>query len=109
MEFSHLRKIREIKEETKEYVGSWGFVDWMHLAGNSSEIKLNEEVLKFLFDESSEARTNPEIFKNIIKEKQIQKYIESFTSKRKDSNDYLQAVNFLKTYFDDSNKKRIDL
>lgn len=109
LEFSHLRKIREIKEETKEYVGSWGFVDWMHLAGNSSEIKLNEEVLKFLFDESSEARTNPEIFKNIIKEKQIQKYIESFTSKRKDSNDYIQAVNFLKTYFDDSNKKRIDL
>ena len=47
--------------------------------------------------------------KNIIKEKQIQKYIESFTSKRKDSNDYIQAVNFLKTYFDDSNKKRIEL
>jgi len=36
-------------------------------------------------------------------------YVESFKTKRKDSNDYKDAVNFLRTYFDDSNKKSIDL
>ena len=42
-------------------------------------------------------------------EKVIQDYVESFKNKRKDSTDYAKAVSFLKNYFQDSNKKKIDL
>ena len=109
LEFGHRRKIREVNEDTKDYIGAWGFVDFMGAKFSSDEMTLNAEVIKYLIDESSEARTNPEVFKDLISEKDIQKYVESFKSKRRDSNEYKEAVNFLKTYFDDNNKKRIDL
>ena len=75
----------------------------------AGEKTLSPEILKFLIDESSEARADSDTFKNLISEKDIQNYVESFKSKRKDSNEYKEAVNFLKTYFDDKNKKSIDL
>jgi hypothetical protein len=81
----------------------------METSFSAKEKTLNNEVLKFLIDESSEARSNPDIFKDLISEKVIQNYVESFQTKRKDSNDYKDAVNFLRTYFDDSNKKSVDL
>jgi len=109
IEFNHRRKIREVNEDNKEVQGAWGFVDFMETSFSAKEKTLNNEVLKFLIDESSEARSNPDIFKDLISEKVIQNYVESFQTKRKDSNDYKDAVNFLRTYFDDSNKKSVDL
>ena len=41
--------------------------------------------------------------------KQAKQYIENFKTKRSDSKEYSEAVNFLKTYFDPSNKIDIDL
>ena len=35
--------------------------------------------------------------------------IDDFKQKSKDSNDFKEAVKFLREYFDDKNKKRIDL
>ena len=81
----------------------------MQTVFNPGEITLSNEVLKFLIDESSEARSDPEVFKDLINQKKVLKYVESFQNKRKDSNEYKEAVHFLKTYFDDSNKKSIDL
>jgi len=109
LEFEHRRKIREVNEDTKDYRGAWGFVDFMEAKFFSKDMILNAEVIKYLIDESSEARTNPGVFKDLISEKDIQRYVESFKSKRRDSNEYKEAVNFLKTYFDDTNKKMIDL
>ena len=109
IEFDHRRKIREVDEDNKEVIGAWGFVDFMEANFIAGEKTLSPEILKFLIDESSEARADSDTFKNLISEKDIQNYVESFKSKRKDSNEYKEAVNFLKTYFDDNNKKSIDL
>ena len=109
IEFDHRRKIREVDEDNKEVIGAWGFVDFMEANFIAGEKALSPEILKFLIDESSEARADSDTFKNLISEKDIQNYVESFKSKRKDSNEYKEAVNFLKTYFDDNNKKSIDL
>ena len=87
MEFRHRRKIKEINEDSKDYSGAWGFVDFMEASFLSDEMILNTEVIKYLIDESSEARTNPEVFKDLISEKDIQRYVESFKSKRRDSNE----------------------
>jgi len=86
IEFNHRRKIRGVDEDNKEVQGAWGFVDFMETSFSAKEKTLNNDVLKLLIDESSEARSNPDIFKNLISEKDIQNYVESFKTKRKDSN-----------------------
>jgi hypothetical protein len=109
IEFDHKRKFYDINEETKEISGACGFVDFMQTVFIAGDRTLSNDVLKFLIDESSEARTNPEIFKDLINQKKVLRYVESFQNKRKDSNEYKEAVHFLNTYFHDDNKKSIDL
>jgi hypothetical protein len=109
IEFDHRRKIREVDEENKKIIGAYGFIDFMEAKFSAKEKTLNNDVLKLLIDESSEARSNLDIFKDLISEKVIQKNVESFKTKRKDSNEYKDAVNFLRTYFDDSKKVKVDL
>ncbi|MEL0208866.1 MAG: hypothetical protein VW915_08200, partial [Gammaproteobacteria bacterium] len=82
IEFDHRRKIREVDEDNKEVTGAWGFVDFMEASFIASEKTLSREALKFLIDESSEARSNSDIFKNLISEKDIRNYVESFKTKR---------------------------
>ena len=108
IEFEHRRAIKNINEEKKEYQGAWGFIDFMGAEYKASEKSLSKEALALLINESSEVRGNPEILKKLISEKEIQTYVEAFKNKRKDSNDYKKAVNFLKNYFDDGNKIDVD-
>ena len=54
IEFNHRRKVKELNEETKDYKGAWGFVDFMETNFNPKDISLNDEVIKFLIDESFE-------------------------------------------------------
>ena len=109
IEFKHKRKFYDLNEETREISGATGFVDFMESVFSSGEKTLSNDVLKFLIDESSEARSDPAIFKDLINKKKVLKYVESFKNKRKNSNEFKEAVHFLNTYFDDSNKKNIDL
>ena len=109
IEFDHRRKIRELDEDNKEISGAWGFVDFMEAKFNPMDVELTDEVIRFLIDESAEVRTEPEVNKELITEKKIQNYVESFKTKRKDSKEYSQARDFLKAYFDEGNKKIVDL
>ena len=109
IEFDHRRKIRELDEDNKEIRGAWGFVDFMEAKFNPMDVELTDEVIRFLIDESAEVRTEPEVNKELITEKKIQNYVESFKTKRKDSKEYSQARDFLKAYFDEGNKKIVDL
>jgi len=109
IEFDHRRRVKELNQETKDYKGAWGFVDFMEANFNPKNISLNDEVIKFLIDESSEVRSNPEIFKDLISEKFIQQKVEAFKSKRRDSKDFIESIEFLKKYFDDDSKVKIDI
>ena len=109
IEFDHRRKIRELDEDNKEISGAWGFVDFMEAKFNPIDVELTDEVIRFLIDESAEVRTVAEVNKELITEKKIQNYVESFKTKRKDSKEYSLARDFLKAYFDEGNKKVIDL
>ncbi len=109
IKFDHRRKIKKIDEDNKEITGAWGFVDFMEANFNPVDVDLNDEVIKFLIDESTEAKSVVEINKELITKKKVQKYVETFKTKRKDSKEYSQARDFLKAYFDEGNKKVIDL
>ena len=83
-----------------------GIVDEALASGGDDRLKISsykDALTDFI------KRTDPEIFKDLIQKKKVKEYVESFKNKRKDSNEYIKAVHFLKTYFDDSNKKTIDL
>ena len=108
-DFDHRRAIKEVNEETKKAPGNIGFIDFMEANFDPDKTPLNEDVLKVLIDDSSEAKGNPEINKDLISQKQVEKYREAFESKRKDSKEYTEARDFLKYYFDKANKKKIDL
>ena len=54
-------------------------------------------------------RSNPEIFKDLISEKFIQQKVEAFKSKRRDSKDFIESFEFLKKYFDEDTKIKIDI
>lgn len=109
IEFDHKRKIREVDEVNKEIKGDGYRAEFKKAEFLASEKTISNEVLKFLIDESSEVRAVPEVAKKQVTSKKIDMYVEAFKQKRKDSNDYKEAVKFLREYFDDSNKKSIDL
>ena len=109
IEFDHQRKIREINEENREIKGDGYRAEFKKAEFLANENLLSKDFLKFIIDESSEVRTVPEVNKDMITGKRISEYVEAFQTKRKDSNDYNEALKFLKEYFDDNNKKEIDL
>ena len=109
IEFDHKRKIREIDEINKVVKGDGYRAEFKKAEFPAKDKTLSNDVLKFLIEESTEVRSVPEINKEMITGKKIDQYVEAFKQKRKDSNDYKEAVNFLKNYFDDGNKKNIDL
>lgn len=109
IEFDHQRKIREIDEVNREIKGDGYRAEFKKAEFPSDERVLNNEVLKLLIDESTEVRSVPEVAEKQVTSKKIDLYRQNFTQKTKDSDDYKEAVKFLREYFDDKNKKRIDL
>ena len=109
IEFDHKRKIREVDEVNREIKGDGFRAEFKKAEFLASEKTISNEVLKFLIDESSEVRADPEVAKKQVTSKTIEMYVEAFMHKSKGSNDYNEAVKFLREYFDDSNKKSIDL
>ena len=109
IEFDHKRKIREVDEVNREIKGDGYRAEFKKAEFLASEKTISNEVLKFLIDESSEVRADPEVAKKQVTSKTIEMYVEAFMHKSKGSNDYNEAVKFLREYFDDSNKKSIDL
>ena len=109
IEFRHMRIPHSLDEQTRKISGNGSVTNLKKTEFPASSISLSEEVIRFLIDKSAEAINDPEIAKQVITEKKAKQYIENFKTKRSDSKEYSEAVNFLKTYFDPSNKIDIDL
>ena len=104
-----MRIPHSIDEKTRTIGGNGSRTNFKNTEFLASSASLNEEIVKFLIDESSEVIRDPEILKQVITEHDVKQYIEHFKTKKRDSKEYIEALNFLETYFDKSNKKTIDL
>ncbi len=109
VEFNHMRIPHSLDEDTRKISGNGSRTDFKNTEFPASKVSLSEELIRFLIDESTETKEDPEIAKDVIREKKVKQYIEDFKNKRKDTKEYSEAVTFLKTYFDKSNKKKIEL
>jgi len=109
IEFNHMRIPHSLDEDTRKILGNGSRTDFKNTEFPASRVSISEKLIRFLIDESTETKEDPEIAKKVIREKNVKQYIEDFKNKRKDTKEYSEAVTFLKTYFDESNKKKIDL
>ena len=109
IEFRHQRWVREVNEETREIKGDGYKSEYKKAQFPAGEADLSEDIIKLLIDESSETRSNPELAELVITGKKVEQYMDDFKNKRKDTKEYSEALTFLRTYFDESNKKKINL
>ncbi len=107
IEFTHLRKLYDLDEKTRECKGAYGFIGFMHTYIDAKKHSLPDKIIKFLIEESSDAKTN--FNSELISEKKIEQYVEAFKNKREDSDEFKQAAQFLTTYFESENNKKIDM
>ena len=109
IEFNHMRIPHSLDEDARKISGNGSRTDFKNTEFPASKASISEDLIRFLIDESTETKEDPEIAKEVIREKKVKQYIEDFKNKRKDTKEYTEAVTFLKTYFDKLNKKKIDL
>ena len=109
IEFDHSRKLHSIDEEARKISGNGARPEQKQTEFPVSGKTLSDELIRFLIDESTKTKADPELQKKVVTGKHVEKHVSNFKSKRKDSKEYSEAINFLKTYYDESNKKEIDL
>jgi len=68
---------------------------------------ISNELIQYLIEESTDAKWNHK--SDLITYQKCSSYLEDFLNQREDSKQYLDAVDFFGTYFDDQNHKEIDL
>ena len=108
MKFHHARPITIDREEKKILKGSRGQSEWMWCNVGTDDLQnIKSEYIELLFAESAKVRT--EMADKMLKGKVIQKYMDTFTSGRKDSKAWNEAADFLEEHFDENNRVKIDI
>lgn len=107
--FNHFRSIREIDVENRNFKGSNQRIDLMSANFLPKVVTVKKELLQILIDDSVEVKTNQDMISKALTPQLVEGYIEAFKNSNKNSNDFKEAVKFLNTYYEDSNKKEIDL
>ena len=105
--FKTPRVLKITDRENREYSGAYGYVDFMEATIDPLNHNVSNEILSHLIEESADAKWHHK--DRIISGKKCAHHLENFETKRKDSEEFLAAVDFIETYFDDSNFKEIDL
>jgi len=109
IEYNHERYWRIKDEANKDIRGNSHNVHFKSAVFLPNEKTLNAELLQFLINESVNVIDDAEINKKLVSSKKINKHVANFRDKRSDSKDYKESLEFLKNYYDESNKKKIDL
>jgi hypothetical protein len=105
--FQTPRMLKVTDLEKREYSGAYGFVDFMEAKIDPLNHNVSDGIISHLIKESADAKWN---YKDkIISGKICANYLEDFKTKRKDSEEFLAAVDFIETYFDENNYQAIDL
>ena len=108
MKFRHARPISIDRDEKKILKGSRGQSEWMWCDTGIDDLQnIKSEYIELLYTEGAKVRT--EMSDRMLKSKDLQKFIDTFKSGRKDSKAWNEAADFLEEYFDEKNIVTIDL
>ena len=107
MKFRHDRPIKIDREEKKILKGSPFRSEWMWCDIHIDDIQnIKDENIELLYTEGAKVRTEME--DRMLKGKFVKKYVDTFTTARKDSKEWNEAADFLEEHFDEKNIVTID-
>ena len=108
--FSHDRTLRIEDVENKKIAGSSGFSEWMVTQFNPEEINIEKEFVEYLVNFTAEGVSQRVDSGNNewISGKDLQMHVKNFKNKRKDSNDFKEAVKAIQDFYDPKNISTVD-
>ena len=108
MKSRHDRPIEIDREEKKILKGQPARSEWMWFDVSIDDIQnIKDEYIELLFAEGAKVRT--EMGDRMLKGKFVKKYVDTFTTARKDSKAWNEAADFLEEHFDENNRVKIDI
>jgi len=108
--FEHDRTSRIEDVENKIIKGSTGFSEWMVALFNPEEINIEKEFVEHLVNFTIEGVSQRLDSDNNewISGKDLQMHVKNFKNKRKDSNDFKEAVKVIQDFYDPKNILKVD-
>jgi len=108
--FDHSRKLEIEDVENKIINGTSGYVEWMVSTFDPSDVTISENFVEFIVNYSMEGcRQRYDGDKKFVSYMIMNKYLSNFKNKRKDSNDFKEAVDAIESFYNPKNIKTIDL
>ena len=108
--FDHSRKLEIEDIENKIINGTSGYVEWMVSTFDPNDVTISENLVEYIVNYSMEGcRQRYDGDKKFISYMIMNKYLSNFKNKRKDSNDFKEAVDAIESFYNPKNIKTIDL
>ena len=108
--FNHYGKVEIIDVENKKLKGNPSYVEWMHTNFEPKKVNVTDPFVEFLIKYSMQGlQQRIEKDENFVTYDVMKTHVKNFQNKRKDSNDFKDAVKTLQSFYNPENSKDIDL
>jgi len=95
--------------ENKKIKGNAGAIEWMFCKYDPAKVKVSESLVRFLLEYSMEGlKQRIDKDERFILYETMKAHINNFKNKRKDSNDFKEAVKVIQSFYNPKNIKVID-
>jgi len=110
LSFTHGGVLEITDIENKKIKGNCGYIEWMFARFDPSDISISQELIKFLYKYSMEGlKQRIEKDKRFIVYDTMKKHLQNFKNKRRNSNDFKEAVEAIQSFYDLNKIKVIEL
>lgn len=108
--FDHGGRLEITDLENKKIKGGCGYTEWMFATFDPTNVKLSDGFVEFLFNYSMEGlKQRIDKDENFIDYAKMKNHLNHFKNKRKDSNDFKEAVKIIQSFYDPNKVKNVDL
>lgn len=107
--FDHGGKLEIVDIENKKVKGNPGYSEWMFARFNPSDVSISDSLIEFMLNYSLEGfkqRINKD--EKFITYDAMKNHLNNFKNKRRDSNDFKEAVKVINDFYNPKNIKTID-
>lgn len=108
--FEHGGVLQITDIENKKIKGSCGYIEWMFTSFDPKEVQISESFIEFLLNYSMEGlKQRIEKDEKFVVYDAMKQHLNNFKNKRRDSNDFKEAVKVIQSFYDPNKIKIIDL
>ena len=108
--FEHGGVLQITDIENKKIKGNCGYIEWMFTSFDPKEVQISESFIEFLLNYSMEGlKQRIEKDEKFVVYDAMKQHLNNFKNKRRDSNDFKEAVKVIQSFYDPNKIKIIDL